>query len=188
MAYISIDVEASGPLPPEYDLLSVGAVRVARGADGAWAADEDGFYVELKPRSGREDPGAMAVHGLDPAVLRRDGAAPAEAARALADWVREVTGPDEPAIFVGYCANFDWTYVNELFHHAGIDNPFGYKALDIRSVAHGVFSDVAWEELTQETILPRLDLAPLGEDDAHHALADAQHQARMLIALLNARS
>jgi len=187
MAYISVDVEASGPLPPDYDLLSIGAVRVAADPSGNWTIDEDGYYVEMKPRTGKEDPGAMAVHGLDPKVLRRDGVSPVETARTFDQWVRSVTTPEDPPIFVGYCANFDWTYINELFHHAGIDNPFGYKALDIRSVAHGVFADVPWNELTQDTILPRIGVTPLGEDDAHHALADARHQAKMLIALLGAR-
>ncbi|MFG0320093.1 MAG: 3'-5' exoribonuclease domain-containing protein [Planctomycetota bacterium JB042] len=187
MGYISIDVEASGPLPPDYDLLSIGAVVLERRDGDLVLGDDEGFYVELKPRSGREDPGAMAVHGLDPAKLRAEGSSPEEAARSLDAWVRKVSTEDDPPIFVGYCANFDWTYVNELFHHAGIENPFGYKALDIRSLAHGVFQDLAWEELRQDVLLPRLDLAPLSDDDAHHALADARHQAFMLRELLRRR-
>lgn len=187
MPYISVDVEASGPLPPDYDLLSIGAVALEQ-RDGVLVPAEDGYYVELKPRSGREDPGAMAVHGLDPAKLRAEGVESKAAARAFDAWVRSVSSEKDPAVFVGYCANFDWTYVNELFHHAGIENPFGYKALDIRSLAHGVFGDLAWGELRQDVLLPRLELEPLGEDDAHHALADAKHQAVMLRALLERRA
>ncbi len=185
MVYISVDVEASGPLPAFFDLLSIGAVAVAE-EDGVRRTLEDEFYVEMKPFHGTADPEAMKVNGLDLDRLAAEGTEPAEAARRLDAWVSRVA-PRRRAVFVGYCANFDWAYVNDLFHRAGIANPFGYKALDIRSLAHGVF-DLPWDRLTQDEILPRLGLAPLAADEAHHALADARHQARMLDALLTARS
>ena len=39
--YISVDVEASGPIPGEYSLLSIGACLVGQ--------PDQSFYVELKP-------------------------------------------------------------------------------------------------------------------------------------------
>lgn len=182
MVYISLDVEASGPLPAFFDLLSVGAVAL-REEEGVFSLLDDELYVELKPHHGTEDPGAMAVHGLDPEDLRQNGLDLDAAAREIDRWVRSVSSESDPPVFVGYCANFDWAYMNDLFHRAGIDSPFGYKALDIRSLALGVL-DLPWEELRQDQILPRLQLEPLAEDQAHNALADARHQAHMLAALL----
>ncbi|MBI4879687.1 MAG: 3'-5' exonuclease [Planctomycetes bacterium] len=182
MVYISVDVEASGPLPGFFDLLSLGAVAVAR-AGGTYEPRGDGLYLELQPLLGALDPQAMAVNRLDLERLRREGLGPEEAARRVERWLRGVASPADPPVFVGYCANFDWAFVNDLFHRAGIENPFGYKALDIRSLALGVL-DLDWQELRQERILPLLGLEPLAAEEAHNALADARHQARMLARLL----
>lgn len=182
IAYVSVDVEASGPLPPDYDLLSVGAV-VVHEEEGGWRFDPEEFYVELKPRTGREDPEAMAVHGLDPERLRREGLDPDEAARRFDRFVRERCAAAREAVFVGYCANFDWAYVNDLFYRAGVANPFGYKALDLRSFAFGVLG-WQWDGLRQSRLVPALGLRAPGPGEAHHALADARHQARMLVKLL----
>ncbi len=72
MAFISVDVEASGPLPGFFDLLSIGAVAV-RVAGDSIAIDDGGFYVELAPIHGRADPGAMRVNRLDYEQLKRTG-------------------------------------------------------------------------------------------------------------------
>ena len=50
--FISVDVEASGPTPGEFSLLSIGACVVG-------AASEQ-FYVELKPITRNHDPGGPA--------------------------------------------------------------------------------------------------------------------------------
>lgn len=181
MAFISVDVEASGPLPGFFDLLSIGAVAV-RVAGDSIAIDDGGFYVELAPIHGRADPGAMRVNRLDYEQLKRTGEPLDVAARTFADWTK-VVSTDGPPVFVGYCANFDWAFVNDLFFRAGIENPFGYKAMDLRSLALGVL-DLGWEDLRQDRMLPLLGLQPLSEVDAHHALADAKHQAAMFKALM----
>ncbi|MBL8767405.1 MAG: 3'-5' exoribonuclease [Planctomycetes bacterium] len=180
MAFISVDVEASGPLPAFYDLLSIGAVAVRIAGDEV-RIDDGGFYVELAPLHGKADPNAMRVNRLDLDALARNGETLPVAARKFAEWTRAVS-VDGPPVFVGYCANFDWAFVNDLFFRAGIDNPFGYKALDLRSMALGAL-DLPWEELRQERMLPLLGLQPLSDADAHHALADARHQAAMFKAL-----
>ncbi len=182
MVFISVDVEASGPLPGFFDLLSLGAVALER-AGGIHQVLGGGLYLELKPCHGAFDPQAMAVNRLDLARLGREGLEQEEAARRIEHWLRGIAPPNDPPVFVGYCANFDWAFVNDLFHRAGRENPFSYKALDIRSLALGVL-DLEWEELRQERMLPLLGLEPLAEEDAHNALADARHQAHMLARLL----
>ncbi len=185
MLFVSVDVEASGPLPGYFDLLSIGAVPVRVGKSGTKIGDEE-FYVELRPVHGTFEPGAMAVNKMDLAELTRTGVAIERAAKKLARWLRSLGPPRDPPVFVGYCANFDWAYVNDFFHRAKVRNPFGYKALDIRSMALGVMP-LGWHELKQDKMLPWLGLEPLAEEEAHNALADARHQAKMLAALLERR-
>jgi DNA polymerase III epsilon subunit-like protein len=89
----------------------------------------------------------------------------------------------DPAVFVGYNATFDWSFVNDMFYRTGIHSPFGYKALDLRALVMGALR-MPWLEINQEAFLPRLNLPPLSSDLAHNALEDARHQGRILCRLL----
>src|SRR5512139_3599169 len=134
MVYFCVDCEASGPLPPLYNLLSIGVVAVL--PQGRQHVLGDSFYVELKPIFPGFDPDALAVCGLDPERLRRDGADPREAMQRLREWVLSRNrGQDERPVFVGHNAVFDWSYVAYYFAHFGIENPFGYKGIDTKSLA-----------------------------------------------------
>ena len=53
--YISVDIEAAGPFPPTYSMLSLGAVVVND--------PHAPFYVELRPINDNSVPGAMKVVG-----------------------------------------------------------------------------------------------------------------------------
>src|SRR5213594_1170875 len=59
LVYFSVDVEASGPVPGLYNLVSIGVVPVGR-YEGIWRPEDERFYVELKPISGGFDREAMA--------------------------------------------------------------------------------------------------------------------------------
>ena len=64
LTYISIDIEASGPVPGLFNLVSIGAVAVEKNKDGVWAVDSGEFYVEVKPIFDGYDPEAERIHGL----------------------------------------------------------------------------------------------------------------------------
>jgi DNA polymerase III alpha subunit (gram-positive type) len=185
MAYFCIDVEASGPLPPQYNLLSIGATVVHHREDhhelGA------GFYVELQPVFPGVDPQAMAVCGLDLERLRQDGAEPRAAMQKLTDWVREHNaGTGSPPVFVGHNAVFDWAYVNYYYAHYELKNPFGYKAIETKSLAMGALG-LAWEATSKERLAKLLDLPPLDPAQVHRADYDAWYQALLFKALLDRR-
>jgi hypothetical protein len=66
--YISVGIEADGPIPGPYSLLSLGAaVAGVQDADGFTAADPEQrtFYRELRPISDEFVPEVLAVSGLD---------------------------------------------------------------------------------------------------------------------------
>jgi DNA polymerase III epsilon subunit-like protein len=180
--YFSVDVEASGPVPGLYNLVSLGATAVHRGEDGRYRLG-DSFYAELKPVFPGQDPGANQVHGLDPERLAREGQEPRAALAALSEFVARETAPGTAATFVGHVAVFDWMYVAWYYAWAGLPNPFGYKGLDTKSMAMGVLG-LPWPETGKETLCARLGLAEQETATVHRADADAAHQARLLIALL----
>ena len=84
--YISVDIEASGPVPGEFSMLSLGACVVG--------ATEKNFYVELKPITLNFKPESLAIAGLDLDHLSRAGTPPPEAMHAFDEWLREVTPRD----------------------------------------------------------------------------------------------
>jgi ribonuclease T len=165
--YISIDVEAAGPLPPQYSMLSLGAATV----DDPQAT----FYVEFKPLNDQSVPAAMKVVGRslkDFAIAGRD---PKEAMLALRDWLRSVAKTGK-LVFVGFNATFDWTFVNFYFHQYLSDNPFGIGGIDIKSYYMGL-SGSSWED-TRSSRIPKA-FRDSSRRHTHNALDDAIEQAEM---------
>ena len=97
--YISVDVEASGPIPGEYSMLSLGACVVGR--------RDVTFYVEFRPLNDNLVPEAIAVSKLDMGRLSRDGDEAALAMCRFKDWLLATCGATKP-VFVGFNAAFDW--------------------------------------------------------------------------------
>ena len=91
----------------------------------------------------------------------------------------------EKPLFVGHNAPFDWMFVAYYFAWAGIENPFGYNALDTKALAmgkHRCFFKATNKERLLE-LYPRL--VPLAKERVHNALGDAEFQADILCALLD---
>lgn len=170
--YISVDVEAAGPYPGEYALLSIGACTVDR--------PQSTFYVELKPDVLNITPESLAVHQLSLDKLRQTGLEPAEALRDFEAWLVEVTPPAHRPIFVAFNAAFDWMFVNAYFHKYLGRNPFGHAALDIKALYMG-FQRTTWAETSMRLISERyLPQSPL----THHALEDALRQCELFEKIL----
>lgn len=183
IVYFSVDVEASGPVPGLFNLVSIGAVPVAL-VDGRWTPRDEPFYVELKPIAAGFDPEAMAVHGISRHHLESHGTPSEEAMIRLTEFV-ERRREGMRVVFVGHNVGFDWSYISWYYARFGLPNPFGYKALDTKSLAMGRLG-IGWFETGKErleTLLPELPK----QDPArtHRADYDALYQAWLLCALLN---
>jgi DNA polymerase III epsilon subunit-like protein len=185
IVYFSVDVEASGPVPGLYNLVSIGAVPVGR-ETGAWKPEDGRFYVELKPIGGGFDAEAMAVHGIPRERLETSGTPAEKAMRDLRDFVEKRCRPSSArAVFVGHNVGFDWSYISYYFVLFGIPNPFGYKSLDLKSLAMGRLR-IGWFETSKENLQVLLPSVPrLDTKQAHRADYDALYQAHILCALLD---
>jgi ribonuclease T len=183
--YYSVDVEASGPVPGLYNLVSIGVVPVER-SGATWAPSDERFYAELRPIGGAFDPEAMAVHGIRREQLETAGVPADRVMRDLREFVEiRRRRSSARAVFVGHNAGFDWAYISYYFTLVKVPNPFGYKSLDIKSLAMGRLK-IGWFETSKENLesllpsIPRQDLK-----QAHRADYDALYQAHILCALLN---
>lgn len=173
--YIVVDVEASGPCPSQYSLLSVGACTIGR--------PRKTFYVELQPDHGGVMPEAMAVNGLSLERLAAEGAQAADAMQLFADWVAQVVSEDDRAVFTAFNAPFDWMFVNDYFCRYLGRNPFGHAALDIKAYYMGLHG-VSWEETSHRFVGDRYSQKI---DLTHHALHDAIDEAELFEAMLAVR-
>jgi DNA polymerase III epsilon subunit-like protein len=182
LTYYSVDVEATGPVPGLYNLVSVGATVILPDDSGRLKPADD-FYVELRPVFAGHVPEANAVHGLDLERLGREGLEPRTAMERLTAFVESTCRPGSEATFVGHVAVFDWMHVSWYYAWCGLPNPFGYKGLDTKSLGMGVLG-LRWPDTSKDVMVPKLGIEPQSEETLHRADADARHQAELLIALL----
>jgi DNA polymerase III epsilon subunit-like protein len=165
-AYISVDIEAAGPVPSTYSMLSLGAVSVED--------PKKTFYVEFKPVNDKFVPDAMEVVGRTLQDFAKNGCEPRLAMNAFRDWLRDAAKSAKP-VFVGFNAAFDWAFVNFYFHEYLGENPFGFGGIDIKSYYMGM-TGCAWEDTRSSRV--SCDLTG-PSPHTHNALDDAIEQAEM---------
>ena len=158
-AYISVDVEASGPVPGKYSMLSVGACLVEDPSKE--------FYCEIKPISLEYVEEALKVSGFSLEKLTAEGETPIHAMQKLSEWTAAVSESREP-VLVGFNASFDWSFINYYMHVFVGRNVFGIGALDIKAYYMGKAA-VRWRE-TKSSKLPQHLTPTRPPSENHNAL------------------
>ncbi|MBI5452186.1 3'-5' exonuclease [Candidatus Gottesmanbacteria bacterium] len=172
--YISVDIEASGPIPGEFSILSLGACVVGQPSKT--------FYAELKPINDNFIDKALKVSGLSLEDLKTKGEEPAQAMARFERWIKDISGESRP-IFVGFNATFDWMFTHWYFMKFLGRNPFGISGLDIKAYYMGM-KNVGWGQTTKKYV--RAQFQPATQH-THHALDDAKEQAEIFEKMLRAR-
>lgn len=128
MTYIMVDVEADGPIPGDYSMISLGAVVVEPGLSRT-------FYGKLKPISEKWDPEALAISGFTrEQTLTFDD--PKEVMLDFEDWVTK-NNRGRPT-FISDNNGFDWMFACWYFHHFAKKNAFGYSSKNLGSLYNGL--------------------------------------------------
>lgn len=131
MSYIMVDVEADGPIPGDYSLISIGAVVVDPHLDKT-------FYGQLKPISDNYLEDALKVSGHTRAeTLEFDD--PEQVMLRFETWIKE-NSKGRP-FFISDNNGFDWMFVCWYFHHFIGRNPFGHSSQNLGSMYKGLVSD-----------------------------------------------
>ncbi len=165
---ISVDIEADGPIPGDYSMISLGACLV-----------EDpniGFYKELKPISHKYDQGALSVSGLDRHALVTKGADARQTMKDFADWLMGVCDNEGRPVFVAFNATFDWMFVHWYFIHFLGRDPFGISGWDIKAYYAGLMKKLLWSETAKQKLEKKFLSA---KPHTHNALDDAREQAEI---------
>jgi len=126
--YVMVDVEADGPIPGDYSMVSFGAVIVEPELSRT-------FYGRLRPISDNWDPKALAVSGHS----REDTLGFDDPTTVMTDfdfWLS--TKCPGRKIFVADNNGFDWQFINWYFHHFLGTNPFGHSSMNLGSLYKGL--------------------------------------------------
>lgn len=124
---VSGDIEADGPVPGLYSMVSFGLVIVEDGLKRT-------FLGKVKPISDDWIPEALAVSGISREEhLTYDS--PEEVMKAAAQWLNQEC-PDG-ATFIADNPAFDFAFLNYYFHRYYGRNPFGFSARRIGDLICG---------------------------------------------------
>lgn len=146
--YISTDIEANGPIPGPFSMLSFGSV--AFDEQGKVLGQFSANLEELPEAS--EHPDTMKWWSTQKDAweqCRTNLQDPALAMKSYVKWVKSF--PGRP-VFVAYPASFDFLFIYWYLRRFLDESPFLHFALDIKSFAMGKlgksFHDVTLESLT----------------------------------------
>lgn len=198
--YVSVDIEATGPIPGEYSMSSLGAfVAGAKTVDGTYVRfdptdSNNVFYAELTPVSEKFVPEAIKVgllEGFDDSIPDNNGTRrhewmkthsekPEVAMRDFADfvngWAKEL---EARPVFMAYPASFDWTFVYWYLQKFGVDSPFGFSSvLDLKTYFSAKF-DKPLTQSTKRYMPKRLFKSDVPLPHTHKADDDAIEQGVM---------
>ena len=163
MSNIIVDVEADGPVPGLYSMVSIGAVLLDENLDKT-------FYGQLKPLPDADwIPEALAIsgHSREETMTFRD---PIYVMQEFASWI-EKNSRGRP-IFWADNNGFDFAMVNYYFWAFYGSNPFGWSSQNINSLYKGIQNDMytSFKHLRKTK-------------HTHHPVDDAKGNAEAMLAM-----
>lgn len=178
--YASTDVEANGPIPGVYSMLSFGTCLF-----DSSGTELGSFYsnLELLPDAAEHPETAdfwkehqtaynMTRHGLEQ---------PSEVMHKYVEWLDQF---DAPKVFVAYPVGFDFTFVYWYLHKFVGISPFYHSAVDIRS--YGMALMGSYFMRSTKKFFPNY-WKPANAPHTHNALLDAREQGLLFCNMLKHR-
>lgn len=141
--YVSVDIEANGPIPGPYSMLSLGAAAFSISKTTYEAKLIDTFSVNLQLLEGAKvnqetekwwnssDKNKAAY-----AATRIDTKGPNLAMHEFVEWVNKLAAETNvKPVFVAYPAGYDWIWTYWYMINFGCESPFSFSALDIKTAS-----------------------------------------------------
>jgi hypothetical protein len=174
--FCSVDIEADGPIPGDFSMLSLGAAAFT--TDGELFST---FSANLETLPGaQQDPDTMkwwSENQVAYDTTRQNMLDPKTAMTHFVNWVNQQ--PGKPTV-VCYPAGFDFTWLYWYIIHFGLKSPFGFSALDVKSYASAVMK-TPYRQSTKKN-MPKRWFSD--EPHTHVAVEDAVEQGKLFIAML----
>jgi DNA polymerase III epsilon subunit-like protein len=164
MDYIMVYIESDGPIPGDYSMISIGAVRISHNAIC------DSIYLQLKPISGKYNPDSLRICGF----TREEALQFPSASKQMFKFLEWLKKSDSKIRFVSDNNGFDWMFICWYLIHFTGENPFGYTSMNLGSLYKGIARDLNQNfKHLRETL------------HSHNALDDAMGNAEAFIKIIN---
>lgn len=185
--YFSCDIEADGPIPGPYSMVSIGmSICGVSTEDGDKntifkfidPGTQQTFYDIIQPISEQWDEKTLAVSGLSREFLENDGAHPMDVMNRLGAWVRkQAANYSAKPIFVAYPLSFDWMFSHWYFENfSAKGDPFHFSnAVDMKTM----YMTQSKKFLTRSTKRQMPEAIKPNRRHTHHALDDALGQGEL---------
>ena len=165
MSYITVDVEADGPIPHKYSMVCFGAVILEPSLQKT-------FYGKTKPISSEWIPDALKVSGFN-REQHESFDEPQKVMQDFDNWIKE-NSKGKPT-FISDNPAFDCQWINYYFHMFLGKNPFGFSGRRIGDLYCGMKMDTGlnaeWKKLYRKT------------NHDHNPVNDASGNGEALIAM-----
>ena len=181
--YFSLDVETEGPIPGPHSMLSFGLAAFVPGLEkplSTFAANLD-LLPDSYPHEDTQK--FWNAHGAVYESTRINRFEPNVAMILLRTWVKEVCEkhPGKP-VCVAYPASFDFMFLYWYLMKFGGQSPFGFQALDIKTLAFTQLKCKGFRGTTKRNF--KEHWIPSELVHTHIALDDAIEQGVMFIRIL----
>jgi DNA polymerase III alpha subunit (gram-positive type) len=174
--YLSVDIEADGPIPGPHSMLSLGAVAFTAEGD---CLDEFSVNLHTLPDASAH-PAMVTWWEQYPeawAAARENTKPPQQAMTEFADWVEQLPGLP---IFVAWPATWDFMWVYWYLMRFTGRRPFSEHGIDIRSYAMGMRRKPFGR--SGKNYLPKRWLSEMPH--SHIAVEDAREQGELFMNML----
>jgi Exonuclease len=132
VSYIMVDIEADGPIPGKYSMISLGSVVVEPGLTKL-------FTAKLRPISDNYLPDALAITGMTREETM-SGEEPRVVLERYEEWLQS-NSKGQPR-FISDNNGFDWMFACWYFHQYLGRNPFGFSSTNLGSLYKGLVRSV----------------------------------------------
>jgi len=168
MSWIVVDVEADGPCPGKYSMISFGAVLLTPKLDQT-------FYGQVLPITEAFELEALKAVGVTREEHKKPPHKnPADVMLEFSDWLNDVSAGYRP-VFISDNPAFDWQWINYYFHLFTGNNPMGHSARRIGDLYCGLVKDSRknhqWKKKLRKT------------KHTHNPVDDAMGNAEALLAM-----
>ncbi|KAA3626851.1 MAG: exonuclease [Proteobacteria bacterium] len=174
--YVSVDIEADGPIPGPHSMLSIGAVALA--PNGETVAEYSANLIPLPEAS--PHPKTMEWWSQFPTAWEACQVNPREPKTVMAEFVRWVEKLPGLPIFTAWPATWDFMWIYWYLVRFTGKRPFSEHGIDIRSYAMGMRQREFMK--CGKNYLPQRWFPEQGH--SHVALDDAREQGLLFINML----
>ena len=131
MSAFIVDIEADGPIPGDYSMVEIGAVKLTENLDNT-------FYIDIKPMATNFMPSALESIGKTREETLKFTHTPAHAMFLFKKWIEENNKEGTRPMLFSDNNGFDFMFTHWYFVHFLGNDPFGWTSRNLQDIFRGM--------------------------------------------------